>query len=218
MKDQKVSTILGTIILMIIAATVATFTLFCIKNSPVKTDVVPAVVQQRLIPSNEKKQESNVEEDVDMQKEALESFDEWNECRNEKFGYTINYPKEWIIANRGIGGFQKINQCNLGRLFFYYFNESSNQNPSFLTIDVSDVMMEGTTYEGSKSLADYFSKVHMDGKFEYFVLDGEQAVRVENNLHSNVFVYHNNKIFHMYENNLTEQLFEFFLKTFKFLD
>ncbi len=50
MKEQKVSTILGTIILIIIVATVAGFVLICFKNYPVKSDMVQL--------DNSKKQQS----------------------------------------------------------------------------------------------------------------------------------------------------------------
>ena len=46
MKDQKISTMLGAIILIIIAATVAGFVILCFKKYPVESDIEPFVISQ----------------------------------------------------------------------------------------------------------------------------------------------------------------------------
>ncbi|MFA5986063.1 MAG: hypothetical protein WC819_01790 [Parcubacteria group bacterium] len=81
MKDQKVSTILGTTILIIIAATVAGFTFLCVKNTSIKTNIAPTVVQPRL------SQKKGVLDDVNknITKEDLLIASDWKMVSHKNF-------------------------------------------------------------------------------------------------------------------------------------
>lgn len=87
MKDQKVSTLLGTIILIIIAATVAGFVLICFKNYPIKNEIASG------IPGYMKK--SMIEED-EYDKVADMKNDE-NLYVSEEFGIKFEYPEDWMV-------------------------------------------------------------------------------------------------------------------------
>lgn len=117
MKNQKVSTTLGTVILIIIAATVTGFTLLCIKNMSIKTDLMPVVVQPQL----QKKV-------VEVEKDKIEILsmpmnrDDWKTYSNNTYGLVFKYPKNWeIVEENKIYGSETV-FINLEKENLFHFN------------------------------------------------------------------------------------------------
>lgn len=77
MKDQKISTTIGTVILIIISATVGGFVLLCIKKYPVNDVVEPIIIPSKLI-SNGKIDDA-----------------EWKVYTNDPYGFSIQYPSDY---------------------------------------------------------------------------------------------------------------------------
>jgi hypothetical protein len=222
MKDQKVSTILGTTILIIIAATAAGFVLLCFKNYSTTFDVKLAVIQPRERINKNKKEDQN-SADIIVQKNAISTIGNWVECYNERSGYIIKYPEDWIIGLRGPFGFEKLDECTSSNLLI---SNSINVPVSIgsvsIHIDVADMTGRGMKYEGSKSLDDYFDKMPdvltAQPIIREFLLNNEKAVYLADYPNPVVFIYHNNKVYEIDGKNITEQLFSDFLSTFVFLD
>lgn len=89
MKDQEVSTTLGTTILIIIALTVVAFILLCVKNFPITTDVASIVIQPRLSQETSEQAGDVVKKNDVLQKDAI--------TKNVIFCDTIYKSKKLVI-------------------------------------------------------------------------------------------------------------------------
>jgi hypothetical protein len=207
MKDQKISTILGSIILIIIATTVTGFVLLCFKNYPVKNDIIPTVIPQQLV------QESGVIID--------EPVENWTICKNIKAKYLMKYPSSWERGINGPYGFESKKDCNIENVRFGKYKLGSGYE---YYIDIESISMEGTeaVYKNSVSLEDFFSKrpgiIENSPIIEAFILDNEKAVYLEKSPNLRVYVFHNHRIFEIFGKNISQKTFNDLLSTFKFLD
>ncbi len=207
MKDQKVSTILGTIILIIFAATAAGFTLLCFKNYPVKNDVTLIVIPRQSL------QKSGVIVD--------EPVGNWITCNNIKAKYQMKYPSDWERGLRGPHGFETKKDSNIENMNFGKHEIGSGFDYyikiiSFNTLDTEAV------YKNSTSLEDFFSKmpgiIANSPIIETFILDNEKAVYLEKSPNPRVYVFHEHRIFELFGKNISQKTFDDFLSTFTFLD
>lgn len=118
MKDQRVSTKIGAIILVIIAATVGGFVLFCFKNYPVKYDVTQVVYSQK----SQESTDSNPEELIEYSDMGI------------KIGYPNDgtYTIEAIDPNHFV-----ITQDHPGNRFHVFKNDNQNHGSIIKNVTIN---------------------------------------------------------------------------------
>ena len=101
MKDQKVSTALGTAILIIIAATVAGFVLICFKNYPVEEGGSLAIIEHDKIDieSSAKNEEDDFQADVDGAFVSSPFVESWKQYTNQYRDHAISMPADFDVQD-----------------------------------------------------------------------------------------------------------------------
>lgn len=113
MKDQKVSTTLGAVILIIITATVAWFVLICFKNYPVKYHIESAIISEN----------KNIKEDVKVEDELWNQLIQDSKNNNlirENFSISKVNDEETIAL--GSSKNDCLNDCGGANVFAYRLN------------------------------------------------------------------------------------------------
>lgn len=150
-----------------------------------------------------------------------EPIDQWKVCRNDQVRYEVRYPSEWGIYSR-MGGVGIETDCKGGNLTFSTKEDvdktNYNINRANIAVDYSDTSSgSGFVYEGSNSLEEYLAKVEHRPIIKETMVQGKQAVWIEDSPNPYVLFYNDNKVFEIRGQNISEQTFNNFLSTFKFL-
>jgi hypothetical protein len=214
--NQKISTSVGTAIIIIIAITVG---MFVWKYEEIQSKL--EIQSQTSVQSNEQQQ---LGQQIGKNEVVIsEPIGKWRQCRNTKVGYEVKYPGEWETRTKNIGGIVKVDSCNTGQLIFTKSTSDYQAGSSSISITYED-MREGTglIFEGSKSLSDYFEKMpEMVKKLPIVketLIDNERAVYLGNFPNPRVLTYHKDRIFDITGVDISEKTFTDFLSTFKFLE
>lgn len=150
MKDQKVSTILGTIILVIIAATIAAFVLICFKNYPVEDDVKTITFSERKIDTLNLQTYRN--EEIGFEIKLPEGFyleKENDEIIGEKeFVFlqkdTVDYVNKWSAEHPNIPGPSYYTDAVRLRIRDKFTNESYDKDFDGWIRKKSDISIQRT--------------------------------------------------------------------------
>lgn len=205
---DKISTRLGTAILIIIAITAVMFVWTYEKGQ----DWGGITTQPQII-----KKKSNVENVV------TEPVKQWTTCKNVETGYQVSYPNSWSAYTKD-GNSAVLSNCNnkaYSIVFFPGKEGSIDLNPTKTYIEVGYELMnrdpKGFFYQTSTSLDEYLSRVGHSQILKEVSINGEKAVVLDDFPNPIIVTYHDNKVITLSGNNISEKIFNDFLSTFKFL-
>ncbi len=149
-----------------------------------------------------------------------EPIEKWEACRNEVVGYEVRYPNGWNTYSR-MGALGNPVSCDTRDPEFVISPEDGlHINKVFLGVEYRDTSPNlGYVYSGASSLEEYLTKLPF-GSGEIFketLVHGKRAMWIKSNGSTAVLTYNNNKVFIISEKNVSDQTFDSFLSTFKFL-
>lgn len=143
-------------------------------------------------------------------------IENWEQCRNEKMGYEVKYPKGWRTYISGPEG--NIPQpCGTTRSPGFVISPEDQYNVKKANFSVGYV---DTSELGARSLEEYLQKNpgYLDEIYKETLIREERAVWTKSNDgYTNVFTYNNNKVFIIRERGISAESFNSFLSTFQFL-
>jgi hypothetical protein len=143
-------------------------------------------------------------------------IENWEQCRNEKMGYEVKYPKGWKTYINGPEG--NIPQpCGTTRSPGFVISPEDQYNVKKANFSVGYV---DTSELGARSLEEYLQKNpgYLDEIYKETLIREERAVWTKSNDgYTNVFTYNNNKVFIIRERGISAESFNSFLSTFQFL-
>jgi hypothetical protein len=162
MKNQKVSTSLGTIILVIFSITAGVIVWQVMKNQEATYEATQIITsnQNNLQSNSNTPPLSNLSSTASLIEKAISSdISTWKEYKNNEFGFSVSYPEELKLASTGSAG------QIFGKLI--HTNNSTGNIEALVTI-----------YEpATKNISNKpFAKMLSDYKKDYFVNDQRKVV------------------------------------------
>jgi len=210
--NQQISTKLGTIVLIIITLTVGVFVWKIGKDQE-------AAEQSQSVAIQPKTQQQGQTENTNTGITIAEPVKNWKICHNIKGAYDMKYPSDWVFGMRGPFGYEQLKNCSSSLMIFSAYINSSGTGPSSIRIDANDQNQKGgSNFKRSDSLDEYLQiNFDLPSIKKETTLKGERAVYVENFPNLRVLAYHHDIVFDISGTNISEQTFNDFLFTFKFL-
>ncbi|MDP1884804.1 MAG: hypothetical protein Q8L10_05605 [Candidatus Moranbacteria bacterium] len=210
--NKKIPTVLGTVIIVIIAITVGALVW---KYEKIKSQDEGGV---EFVKSTEEKQNPQKEEN----EEFIDAL-KWKVCRNEKANYEFKYPGEWLIVDRYLTILDKCYNASDPRGSWFSIGEDrySASNKSFGIDTSAQKDLKGTIYEGADSLDSYYSKnvelLNSRTKIMSTEIKGERADWFkEKNDKISIWFFHNNTLYEIRSNINNQKILESIIKTFSF--
>jgi len=170
--------------------------------------------------------------------QQLVSTEGWETCRNEEYEYEFKYPAEWYLYNSEESYIKEYESplfakeaklCQGVRLVVSdtilhdpgeWLNKPERKT---LGLDISNQSrLSKTIYAGSTTLDEYFNAnpriLETSSIIKKSIIGGEIAVWIDKVSIIDIMFFHNESLFRISHQNLTPQLTETILSTFKFID
>jgi hypothetical protein len=224
MDNKKIPTWLGTVIIIIFAATMGAFVWKYEKNQKTVEQSQNVIIESK--PVEENKEQNNQQKD-----EIATPIDtsNWKTCKNITYNYEVRFPGDWKMTQHPI--VKPIDSCN--NVDHLYIEKDIYTNAAgFIVVDVfTKKQFQSTTssssaYLGVNNLDDYIKNnpvvFRKDILLKESFIQGERAIWTRTNTAKKevitaVYLFHDGTLYSITSNDVDQKTFEVLLSTFKFI-